>query len=77
MERGNKDEILNMIQEIEKKNSEIDKYLSKLSILSRNETLKNIMNNIIKSSHEYRLTDKYTEFEVVAPGSFNCTFKTV
>jgi len=50
MERGNKDEILNMIQEIEKKKSEIEEYLSKLSILSRNETLKNIMNNIIKSN---------------------------
>ena len=50
MERGNKDEILNMIQEIEKKNSEIEKYLSKLSILSRNETLKDIMNNIIESN---------------------------
>ena len=50
MERGNKDEILNMIKEIEKKNSEIEKYLSELSILSRNETLKNIMNNIIESN---------------------------
>ncbi len=50
MERGNKDEILNMIKEIEKKNSEIEKYLSRLSILSRNETLKNIMNNIIESN---------------------------
>jgi hypothetical protein len=50
MERGNKDEILNMIQEIEKKKSEIEEFLSKLSILSRNETLKNIMNNIIKSN---------------------------
>ena len=50
MERGNKDEILNMIQEIEKKKSEIEESLSKLSILSRNETLKNIMNNIIKSN---------------------------
>ncbi len=50
MERGNKDEILNMIKEIEKKNSEIEKYLSGLSILSRNETLKNIMNTIIESN---------------------------
>ncbi len=50
MERGNKDEILNMIKEIEKKNSEIEKYLSRLSILSRNETLKDIMNNIIESN---------------------------
>jgi len=50
MERGNKDEILNMIKEIEKKNSEIEKYISRLSILSRNETLKNIMNNIIESN---------------------------
>lgn len=50
MEKGNKDEILNMINEIEKINSEIEKYLSKLSILSRNETLKDIMSKIIENN---------------------------
>lgn len=50
MEKGNKDEILNMINEIEKINSEIEKYISKLSILSRNETLKDIMSKIIENN---------------------------
>jgi hypothetical protein len=50
MERGNKDKILNMIDEIEKKNSEIEKYISNLSILTRNESLKEIMNDIIEQN---------------------------
>ena len=50
MERGIKDEILNMIKDIEKKNSEIDKYLSGLSFLSRNKTIKDIMSNIIENN---------------------------
>ncbi|MFX0081958.1 MAG: hypothetical protein ACFE94_09420 [Candidatus Hodarchaeota archaeon] len=50
MERGKKDEILNMIKDIEKKNLDLEKYLSMLSILSRNETLKNIMSDIIESN---------------------------
>jgi len=32
MEKGNKDDILNLIDEIEKKNSEIEHYLSSVSI---------------------------------------------
>lgn len=51
MERGNKDRILNMIKEIEDKNSDIEKFLSNLSILSRNETLKEIMNTIIEKNN--------------------------
>ncbi|MFW9940258.1 MAG: hypothetical protein ACFFFT_04405 [Candidatus Thorarchaeota archaeon] len=58
MERGNKDEILNMIEQIEKKKIEMDESLSKLSILSRNETLKKIMNNIIKSNSILREIEK-------------------
>lgn len=50
MEKGNKDEILNMINDIEKKNSEIEKYLSTLSILSRKETLKDIISKIIENN---------------------------
>ncbi|MHA2266894.1 MAG: hypothetical protein ACXAB8_03775 [Promethearchaeota archaeon] len=50
MERGNKDKILRMIDEIEKKNSEIEKYITNLSILTRNESLKEIMNDIIKNN---------------------------
>ncbi|MFX1376639.1 MAG: hypothetical protein ACFFA0_12585 [Promethearchaeota archaeon] len=50
MERENKDEILNKIKEIEKKDLEIEKYLSSLSILSRNETLKDIMSRIIEKN---------------------------
>ncbi|MHA2037981.1 MAG: hypothetical protein ACW98X_16210 [Promethearchaeota archaeon] len=39
-----------MIDEIEKKNSEIEKYITNLSILTRNESLKEIMNDIIKNN---------------------------
>ena len=50
MEKGNKDDILNMINDIEKKNSEIEEYISKLSILSRNESLKNIIEKIFENN---------------------------
>jgi hypothetical protein len=59
MKRGNKDEILNMIQEIEKKKTELEEYLSKLLILSRNDTLKNIMKNIIKSNSILQEIEQY------------------
>jgi hypothetical protein len=47
MEREKMDKILDMIKDIENKNSEIENYISSLSVLSRNETLKEIMNDII------------------------------
>ncbi|MHA2007301.1 MAG: hypothetical protein ACXABO_14735 [Promethearchaeota archaeon] len=50
MEKGKKDKILNMIKDIENKNSDIEKYLSSLSILSRNEMLKEIMKTIIEKN---------------------------
>ena len=50
MERGKKDKILKLIGEIEQKNSEIEKYISSLSVLTRNESLKEIMNNIIEKN---------------------------
>ncbi len=50
MERGKKDKILNMIKEIEKKNLDIEKYLTSLLILSRNEMLKEISRNIIENN---------------------------
>ena len=50
MERGKKDKILELIRDIEQKNSEIEKYISSLSVLTRNESLKEIMNNIIKKN---------------------------
>ena len=51
MERGKKDKILELIKEIEQKNSEIENYVSSLSVLTRNESLKEIMNNIIKKNN--------------------------
>lgn len=51
MEREKKDKILNMIKEIENKNSNIEEYISNLSILSRNETLKEIMSNILETNN--------------------------
>ncbi len=50
MERGKKDKILELIRVIEKKNLEIEKYISGLSVLTRNESLKEIMNNIIEKN---------------------------
>ena len=50
MERGNKDKILRMIEEIDTKNSGIKRYISSLSILTRNESLKEIMNDIIEKN---------------------------
>jgi hypothetical protein len=50
MENGNKNDILNMINEIEKKNLEIENYLSSLSILSRNETIKIIIEKIFENN---------------------------
>ncbi len=51
MEGGNKDKILRMIDEIEKKNSEIENYISSLAILTRNESLKEIMKDIIEKNN--------------------------
>ena len=51
MERGKKDKILELIREIEQKNSEIENYISSLSALTRNESLKEIMNNIIENNN--------------------------
>ncbi|MHA1985697.1 MAG: hypothetical protein ACW98D_03565 [Promethearchaeota archaeon] len=51
MERGKKDKILELIREIEQKNSEIENYISSTSVLTRNESLKEIMNNIIENNN--------------------------
>ncbi|MFX1279016.1 MAG: hypothetical protein ACFFA3_06330 [Promethearchaeota archaeon] len=50
MAREIKDEVLDMIRDIEEKDLEIKKYLSELSLLSRKETLKDIMSNIIENN---------------------------
>lgn len=50
MERGNKEKILEMIEGVEKKTSEMEDYISNLSILSRNDMLKEITQDIIKNN---------------------------
>ncbi len=50
MERGNKEKILEMIKSIETKNSEMEEYISNLSILSRNDMLKEITRDIINNN---------------------------
>lgn len=50
MERGNKEKIIEMIKAIENKNSEMEEYISNLSILSRNEMLKKITQDIINNN---------------------------
>lgn len=50
MERGNKEKIIEMIKAIENKNSEMEVYISNLSILSRNDMLKKITQDIINNN---------------------------
>ena len=50
MERGNKEKIIEMIKAIENKNSEMEEYISNLSILPRNEMLKKITQDIINNN---------------------------
>ncbi len=50
MERGNKEKILEMIKAIEAKNSEMEEYISKLSIQSRSDMLKEITKDIINNN---------------------------
>ncbi len=50
MEKGNKDRILDFIREIKDKNSEMEKYLSSLPILSREDMLKEIARKIIENN---------------------------
>ncbi|MFX1377998.1 MAG: hypothetical protein ACFFA4_02805 [Promethearchaeota archaeon] len=47
MGSGNKDKILEIIKDIENKNSEMKEYLSSLKILSRNDMLKEITRDIL------------------------------
>ncbi|MFX1477193.1 MAG: hypothetical protein ACFFCI_03590 [Promethearchaeota archaeon] len=50
MEKENKDKLLKLINEVQNKNSEIEKHISNLRILSRNETLKEIMSDIFEKN---------------------------
>ncbi len=50
MGSGNKEKILEIIKEVENKNSEIEEYLSNLKILPRNELLKEITRDIISKN---------------------------
>ena len=50
MERGTKEKILDMIEEMEEKNSQIEKYILSLSILSREDILKEISQDIINNN---------------------------
>jgi len=50
MERGNKEKILEMIKDMEDKNSQIEEYISSLSILSRKDILKEISQHIINNN---------------------------
>ncbi len=50
MGSGNKEKILEIIKEVENKNSEINEYLSNLNILPRNEMLKEITQDIINNN---------------------------
>jgi len=50
MERGNKEKILEMIKDMEDKNSQIEEYISSLSILSRKDILKEISRHILNNN---------------------------
>ena len=58
MEEGEKEKILNMIKDIEKKKNDIENQISNLSILSRNETLKEIMTGIINNNEVLKEIEK-------------------
>ena len=60
MERGNKEKILEMIKAIENKNSEMEQYISNLSLLSRNDMLKKITQDIINNNS---LLQEFIEIE--------------
>ena len=53
-----KKEILDFIREIENRNIELEKYLSGLSISSRNETLKDIMKDILENNEVLKEIEK-------------------
>ncbi|UCD01458.1 MAG: hypothetical protein JSV23_00045 [Promethearchaeota archaeon] len=75
MERGNKEKILEMIKAIETKNLEMEEYISDLSILSRNDMLKEITRDIINNNsllQELRGTeDKIISTEKTEKSSFD------
>ena len=50
MERGNKEKILELIEEMEEKNFQIKKYISSLAILSRKDLLNEISLDIINNN---------------------------
>ncbi len=54
MEREKFDDILSIIKEIEKKNSELEKYVSGLPILSRNSMLEKITQDIVKNNKLFK-----------------------
>lgn len=54
MEREKFDDILSIIKEIEKKNSELEKYVSELPILSRNSMLEKITQDIVKNNKLFK-----------------------
>ena len=54
MERGNKEKIIEMIKAIENKNSEMEEYISNLSILPRNEMLKKLRRILLIIIHYYK-----------------------
>jgi len=53
-----KKEILDFIREIENRNIELENYLSELTISSRNETLKDIMKDIIENNDVLKEIEK-------------------
>ena len=65
MERGNKEKIIEMIKAIENKNSEMEEYISNLSILSRNDMLKKITQDIINNNSLYIFVLILTFFQYV------------
>ena len=50
MERGDKEKIIELIEEMEEKNSQIEKYISSLAILSRKDLLNEISLDIINNN---------------------------
>lgn len=54
MEKEHLDKLISMIKSIEKKNSEFERYLSNLNVISRNNMIKELISDIIRNNQFFQ-----------------------